>query len=93
MMTAWARGCGTRSTDDPGRELWLSAASVWEIGIKVGLGRLTLPAPLRDVVRRAVVAGRLRVLDRMLVAQAQAEGLVLASVDARVRLYDVRTRW
>ncbi len=30
---------------DPGNDVYMSAASSWEIGIKHGLGRLPLPAP------------------------------------------------
>lgn len=30
---------------DPGNEVFLSAASVWEISVKYGLGRLPLPEP------------------------------------------------
>ena len=39
----------------------VSAASVWEIAIKRGLGRLTLPAPASDYVADKVRAG-LRVM-------------------------------
>ncbi len=35
---------------DPSTELLLSAASTWEIAIKTGLGRLTLPGPPTVVV-------------------------------------------
>ena len=31
---------------DDANELWLSAASVWEIGIKTAIGKLTLPEPV-----------------------------------------------
>jgi PIN domain nuclease of toxin-antitoxin system len=31
-------------------EWWLSAASVWELAIKSGLGRLTLPMPTVDYI-------------------------------------------
>ena len=31
---------------DDTNELWLSAASVWEIGIKTAIGKLTLPEPV-----------------------------------------------
>jgi len=35
---------------DPGNQVFLSAVSAWEIGLKVGLGKLTLPeAPDRFV--------------------------------------------
>ena len=31
---------------DETNELWFSAANVWEMGIKVGLGKLPLPEPI-----------------------------------------------
>ncbi len=85
-------------------ELYLSAASVWEIGIKRALGKLDVP---RDIFDIAVDAGcrplpiswthaeAAAVLpfhhndpfDRMLVAQAQCEGLYLASSDPRLVAY------
>jgi PIN domain nuclease of toxin-antitoxin system len=56
-------GPNVRAALASGCETWLSSATVWELGIKCALGRLTLPSPLRDVVRRAVSDRRLRVLD------------------------------
>jgi PIN domain nuclease of toxin-antitoxin system len=38
-------------------ELWLSVASVWEIAIKVQIGRLPIPDSLRDFVERNLQAG------------------------------------
>jgi PIN domain nuclease of toxin-antitoxin system len=35
---------------DPANELFLSAASAWEIAVKVGVGKLTLPAPPDEYV-------------------------------------------
>jgi PIN domain nuclease of toxin-antitoxin system len=35
---------------DPGNDVYLSAASVWEIVVKHGLGRLPLPAPPEEFV-------------------------------------------
>lgn len=40
--------------DDPANELWLSAATVWEIAIKVGLKKLTLSLPYREWISRAI---------------------------------------
>ena len=37
---------------DPDNEILVSAASAWEIAIKVGLGRLKLPAPAKRFVPR-----------------------------------------
>jgi PIN domain nuclease of toxin-antitoxin system len=39
---------------NPANDLLLSAATVWEIGIKVGLGKLTLSLPYRQWMDRAI---------------------------------------
>ena len=39
-----------RVVQDPGNRLFLSVASVWEMQIKVQLGRLTLPLPIKELV-------------------------------------------
>lgn len=90
---------------DPNSEVFVSAASVWEIAIKQALGRLVFPVaemsailaeagftPLGIDVEHAVRAGSLPPyhndpFDRMLIAQAQHEGLTIVSVDAMVRRY------
>lgn len=49
---------GDRARDaiaDPENDVWVSAASVWEIAIKAGLGRLTLPGPVAEVLPAALV--------------------------------------
>jgi len=89
--------------------VYVSAASVWEIAIKRGLGRLEIDP---EDLQREMDAGGLVELsirwrhakrtadlprhhddpfDRLLVAQAQAEGLVLVTYDAAVRAYDLAT--
>ncbi|CAN1212059.1 PIN domain-containing protein [Tumidithrix helvetica PCC 7403] len=35
---------------DETNEVWLSVASVWEIGIKVAIGKLPLPEPIDDYI-------------------------------------------
>ena len=40
------RAAVRRRLEDPATELWLSAASVWEMAIKVRLGKLELPERL-----------------------------------------------
>jgi PIN domain nuclease of toxin-antitoxin system len=86
----------------------ISAASVWEISIKRGLGRLSLddgfadelvqrgftPLPIRFDHARA--AGSLPrhhgdPFDRMLVAQAQLEGLTIVTSDPLISSYAVHT--
>ncbi len=95
---------------DETNELWFSVASVWEIGIKVGLGKLPLPEPLdlylpsrmRELGARsleiradhAIQSARLPLhhrdpFDRILIAQAQVEGMTMVSADRLFDLYDV----
>jgi PIN domain nuclease of toxin-antitoxin system len=81
---------------DATNEVFVSVASVWEIVIKQGLGKLEAPDDLLDLIEQsgfealsissfhAEQAGRLPLahkdpFDRMLIAQAQAEGLILVT--------------
>jgi len=41
----------------PTAEMYVSAASVWEMAIKAGLGRLQLPAPVSSYVQEKVGSG------------------------------------
>jgi PIN domain nuclease of toxin-antitoxin system len=43
--------------DDPDAEWYVSVASVWEIAIKAGTGRLTLPAPTSLYITEKVKDG------------------------------------
>lgn len=86
-------------------ELWLSAASVWELAIKRAIGRLRIPDPVPGAMDRAVVelpvtwrhgqhAASLPLhhrdpFDRMLVAQAQLEGMSVVTRDEHIMRYDV----
>lgn len=40
---------------DETNELWFSVASVWEIGIKVAIGKLPLPEPIDSYIRSQMV--------------------------------------
>ncbi|WP_043647222.1 type II toxin-antitoxin system VapC family toxin [Caenispirillum salinarum] len=92
---------------DEANELYFSAASLWEIAIKAGLGREDFQVDA-GVFRRAAlengyvelpVEGRHAVavqtlpnvhkdpFDRMLVAQAQVEGIILLTADGLVAQY------
>lgn len=104
-----ALGDSARGAIEDGRnEVYVSAASVWEIAIKQALGKLEAPDDLDRIVEEedfirlpislfhAEAAGKLPPLhqdpfDRMLVAQAQAEGLVIVTGDAHIPRYGVRT--
>jgi len=92
---------------DPGNEIVVSAATIWEAAIKRALGKLRFDSPvLLDALRRggmrvlpiaaehALAAGDLPrhhddPFDRMLVAQAIAEGFTLMTSDAWLRSYAV----
>jgi PIN domain nuclease of toxin-antitoxin system len=95
---------------DPANELLLSAASAWEIAVKVLLGKLALPAPPADYVPRRLATSGTTALpvelrhalhvatlprhhrdpfDRLLVAQAQVEGLPLVTADPQLAAYEV----
>lgn len=99
---------------DPGNELFLSAASSWEIALKYALGKLSLPEPpekyvpsrmARSGTRGLVIdhAHALRVaelpkhhrdpFDRMLVAQAELESLVIVTVDRQFEPYALEIRF
>jgi PIN domain nuclease of toxin-antitoxin system len=47
---------------DPANDLLISAATVWEIAIKVGQRKLTLSSPYRDWMNKAIADLGLRVL-------------------------------
>ncbi len=96
-----------RLVADPLNELWFSAASIWEVQIKSGLGRADFVVDARRL-RRALLAGGAHEVaitgehaadlvhlpplhkdpfDRLLVAQARCEGLVLVTHDDAVAAY------
>ena len=91
---------------EPTNQVSFSAASVWELALKIAKGQLRLPddyverlradgfSDLSVTVRHAVNSTRLPPLhrdpfDRMLIAQALAEGLVLVTHDDIITRYDV----
>ncbi|MFI5916070.1 type II toxin-antitoxin system VapC family toxin [Dactylosporangium sp. NPDC051541] len=90
---------------DQDLNVYISAATIWEIAIKQSIGKLgpaDLPERIRDSGFRelhissshAIAAGRLPPIhrdpfDRMLIAQAQLEGLTLVTRDAHIQKYDV----
>lgn len=89
---------------EPANEVFFSAASVWELGLKIRKGKLTMPldfasalssdgfTPLSVTVDHAVHSFTLPAIhedpfDRLLVAQAIVEGLVLVTRDEVIREY------
>ncbi len=104
LLSATARGL-IEAAD----ERWLSLASVWEAEMKRAAGRLNTPPvaaaagrlgiPLLPITaQHATTAAHLPFhhrdpFDRLLVAQAQLEGLVLVSKDAAMRRYGIAVAW
>ena len=93
---------------EPANDVYVSAASGWEIAIKRQLGKLKVSDDLDAAVeaegfshlpitffhgeQAGLLPGHHRdPFDRMLVAQAQAEGLVIVTADPKLTLYGVRT--
>ena len=99
-------GTGLRMKIAGAEAILVSAASVWEVSVKSGLGKLNVPADLFD---RALAAGARSLpitwahtraaqglpphhadpFDRLLIAQAQCEGLTLVSRDAKFTAYGI----
>ena len=94
---------------DERNEVFVSAATAWEISIKTVIGKLEAPEDIDTIVEdegfsklsislyHGQLAGRLPALhrdpfDRMLIAQAQAEGLVLITADENIIKYNIRHR-
>ena len=91
---------------EPDNEIYISAASVWEIGIKRASGKLTFTGGIVEAIgghgfrllpmagEHAERAGALPrhhhdPFDRMLVAQAEIERLVLGTQDPKIAVYGV----
>jgi PIN domain nuclease of toxin-antitoxin system len=92
----------------PDNDVLLSAASVWELGLKIARQKLSLPedyparliaAGLEELPVSIAHASRAMALpalhgdpfDRLLIAQALEEGLVLVTGDREILRYDVPT--
>lgn len=99
---------------DLGQEMFLSAASAWEIAIKFASGKLHLPEPPDAYVVRRMADQGVRPIavshqhalavaslpshhrdpfDRLLVAQANLEDMVLISADRIFLNYSVQLLW
>lgn len=92
---------------DRRNQVFVSAATTWEISIKMALGKLEAPEDMDSAVDdegftklpislyHGQLAGQLPALhrdpfDRMLIAQAQAEGLILITADENIAQYKLR---
>ncbi len=92
----------------PDNEVFLSAASVWELGLKIARMKLRLPTNyaarllangFEEVAVTIAHAERSAALaplhgdpfDRLLIAQALEEGMILVTSDREILRYDVPT--
>lgn len=101
--------------EDRANEIFLSAATTWEMSIKVAKGRLFLSQPISSFVDTQMALYNFQALpvtheqayqvaalttmqhkdpfDRLLVAQALTENLVLITIDPEMPQYGVTTLW
>lgn len=92
---------------DGSNEVYVSAATTWEISIKRALGKLQAPDDMDSIVEderflklpislyHGQMAGMLPPhhrdpFDRMLIAQALAEGLIIITSDGHFQKYGIR---
>ena len=98
----------------PGNQLVLSIVSIWEIQIKVQIGKLDLGKQLAEVISSQRKANKIELLpvyydhvleldklpfhhkdpfDRLLIAQARVENMVILSRDTQFSAYAVPVEW
>jgi len=97
-----------QAISNPRNQVYVSAASTWEISIRKSTGKLAAPEDLDAIVEcegfdklpitlfHGDQAGLLPEhhkdpFDRMLVAQAQSDGLVIVTNDEKITQYNIRT--
>jgi PIN domain nuclease of toxin-antitoxin system len=99
---------------DIDNDLYLSAASYWEICIKHSLGKLDLDKNWNEIFDREMLLNGIKWLpiekehsqgiielpmihrdpfDRLLIAQAYAEDMILLTADSNIKQYDIPTIW
>ena len=103
-----------KTIEDPANESFVSIVSLWEIAIKAGMGKLSLPAPFSTVFPSELLQNGIGVVsvelahleallqlppihrdpfDRLIVAQANVEGMTLVTSDAHLASYPVPILW
>jgi PIN domain nuclease of toxin-antitoxin system len=99
---------------NPKTQVILSVVSIWEMQIKLSLGKLHLKTALPELVEDEVKQNRIELLpldlshiyalsnlpnyhrdpfDRLLIAQAKSEELVIISIDEKFDGYDIEKLW
>src|SRR5258708_5342940 len=108
------RSTGLPNFSDGKKEIYLSAASSWEIAIKIKLRKFDLPEPPPRYVPKRLAAQGIHSLpvtlsqslsvyhlplhhsdpfDRLIIAQAVAEGMVILTSDRIFEKYPVEVVW
>ncbi|MCE7860023.1 MAG: type II toxin-antitoxin system VapC family toxin [Chloroflexi bacterium CFX2] len=101
------------SLQNPENTLVLSVVSIWEMQIKIQLGKLSVKMPLAELIEQqrqngieilSVTASHVFAVeslpdhhkdpfDRLLVAQAIVEDMILVSSDPRIAQYPAKVEW
>ena len=97
--------------DDPKNKIYVSSATLWEIAIKVGLGKLDVDFDnlLEQVDNAEFLVVQMKNLylrellflpqihrdpfDRLLIATAKIENMILITTDEHIQKYDVEWIW
>jgi PIN domain nuclease of toxin-antitoxin system len=100
--------------ENPEHEKFVSAASLWEIAVKLSLEKLKLPRPFAEVFPQQLEVNGFGLLpiscaqlsrlielpfhhrdpfDRLLVAQAMADGMTIVTRDPEFSKYPSKTLW
>ena len=97
--------------DNPKNKIYVSSATLWEIAIKVGLGKLDVDfdnlleqvdnaefvvAQTKNLYLRALISLpqiHRDPFDRLLIATAKIENMILITTDEHIQKYDVEWVW
>ena len=103
-----------QNIENPAHEKFVSAASLWEIAVKLSLKKLKLPRPFGEIFPRQLEVNGFEMLpvscaqlnrlvelpfhhrdpfDRMLIAQAIAEDLIIVTRDPEFSKYPAKILW
>jgi PIN domain nuclease of toxin-antitoxin system len=100
--------------EDPAHEKFVSVVSLWEIALKLSLGKLKLPSPFDKVFPQQLEGNGFELLpiscaqlnqladlpfhhrdpfDRLLIAQALADGMAIVTRDIAFSQYPAKIIW
>jgi PIN domain nuclease of toxin-antitoxin system len=90
-----------KELSDPNNDLLLSAATIWEIAIKVSLGKLSLNLPYRDWMNKAIADLRLVILPitvdyaagQASLAWHHRDPFSIVSIDPALDAYGITRLW